>query len=66
LYFSTKLLELLGEVHALDLVDLLEVLDGALEQLLEQLDLRIGQLDLLDLRQVVAEDADLEIKLGTA
>jgi hypothetical protein len=35
--------------------------------LLEQLDLRIGEFDLLDLGEVVvAEDGDLEIKLGTA
>jgi hypothetical protein len=65
--FVHQRLELLGEVHALDLVDLLEILDGALQQLLEQLDLRIGEFDLLDLGEVVvAEDGDLEMKLGTA
>ena len=58
--FVHQRLELLGEIHALHLVDLLEVIDRLLEQLLQQLDLRIRQLDLLDLRQVViAEDIDL-------
>jgi hypothetical protein len=53
-------LELLGEVDALDLVDLLEVLDGAFEELLEELDLGVGEFDLLDLGEVVvAEDVDL-------
>ena len=52
-------MELLGEVYALGLVDLFEVVDGAFEQLLEQLDFGVGQLDLLDLGEViVAEDVD--------
>ena len=52
-------MELLGEVHAFDLVDLLEVLDGAFEQLLEQLNLGVRQFDLLDLGEVVvSEDVD--------
>ena len=54
--FVHQRLELLGEVHALDLVDLLEVLDGAFEQLLEQLDLGVGQFDLLDLGEVVVTE----------
>ena len=52
-------MELLGEVYALGLVDLFEVVDGAFEQLLEQLDLGVGKFDLLDLGEiVVAEDVD--------
>ena len=58
--FTHQRLELLGEVHPLDLVDLLEVLDGSFEELLQQLDLGVGQFDLLDLGQVVVlEDVDL-------
>jgi len=58
--FVHQRLELLGEVNALDLGDLLDVLDGAFEQLLEQLDLGVGQFDVLDLGGVVVpEGVDL-------
>ena len=58
--FADQRLKLLGEVHALDLVDLFEVLDRALQELLQQLDLGVRQFDLLDLGEVVVvEDVDL-------
>lgn len=45
-------LKLLGEINGLDFVDLLEVLDGAFEELLEELDLGVGEFDLLELGEV--------------
>ena len=59
LYCSTSALNFFEKSIALGLVDLLEVVDGLGQQLLQQLDLGVGQLDLLDLGQiVVVEDVD--------
>ena len=58
--FGNEGLKLLAEIDTLDPVDLLEVVDGLFQQLLEQLDLGVGEFDLLDLGEVVvAEDVDL-------
>jgi hypothetical protein len=42
----------LGEIDGLDFVDLLEFLESAFEELLEELDLGVGEFDLLELGEV--------------